>query len=505
MAVTLPVILLLLDIYPLRRISLCPGKGARKLSVFLEKIPFFALSIVSSIITIMAQHSGGAIQSLERIPLDFRMLNGLNSLVFYLEKMVWPHELVPFYPLPKYFHPFDLQYIIPGILVLAVTGICLWMVKKGKYLLFIAWLYYVITLIPVLGIIQVGDQVAADRYTYLPSLGVFILIGAGVSWIFEKGILFKHKSIIGGLGLTFICIFIFLGQLTVKQIKLWHNSETLWSYVISAFPFPKSGPIAHYNLANAYAEKGWLDEAISAYKRALTINPNNVKAHNNLGLIHYRKGMFDDAISEYKKALVINPDLIELRCNLGVAYDKKGWLDEAISEYMRALIINPNDAKAHYILGLTYNNKGMLFEAVSEWKKVITINPNYLKAHYKLGLAYGNKGMFKEAIFHFKQVIAINPNYAVAYNNLAWIYATCQNATFRNGEEAVSLATKACELTKFNNVSLINTLAAAYAEVGNFKKAIECQNRAIDLSQKEARPALLKRLERYQSGQVYKP
>jgi tetratricopeptide (TPR) repeat protein len=374
MAVTLPVILLLLDIYPLNRISLYLSKTGKKLSVFLEKIPFFALSIASSIITIIAQHSGGAIKSLEHFHIDTRLLNAVRSLIFYLEKIIAPVKLVPFYPFPTDIHWLDLPYLLSTLLVLVITGLCLWKVKQEKYLFFSAWLYYVVTLLPVLGIIQVGTQAAADRYTYLPSLSIFLLIGVGVSWIFERGALIKHKGIFGGLILAFI--FIFLGQLTIKQIKIWHNSEILWSYVIKVFPFPRSDPLAHNNLGTAYNKKGELDKAISEYKRALFLRPRYADAHNNLGAAYVKKGELDKAISECKKAITINPNYAEAHNNLGTTYLKKDELDKAISEYRQAIVIKPDYAKAHNNLTVAYCLKENYRLAIIHCNKALELGHN---------------------------------------------------------------------------------------------------------------------------------
>jgi tetratricopeptide (TPR) repeat protein len=265
----------------------------------------------------------------------------------------------------------------------------------------------------VLGIIQVGGQAAADRYTYLPSLAVFTLIGVGVSWVLRKDALLKRKSMLGGLVLTYICIFIFLGQLTIKQIKIWHNSEILWSYVINAFPFPRSDPLAHYNLGNAYVNKGELDKAISEYKRALILKPHYAEAHNNLGSVYNIKNRWDEAIKEIEQALTINPHYAMAHNNLGNAYLKKGELDKAISEYKQALAIKPDYAKAYGNIGLVYYNKGMLDEAIFEYKKALVINSNLAEVHYNLSVVYYYKGNYKWAIVHFDKAVelgaSINP------------------------------------------------------------------------------------------------
>ncbi len=372
MAVTLPVTLLLLDVYPLKRIGRYSGNN---LWVLIEKIPFFALSIASGVITIVAQSGGGAIKNIHPVA---RMLNALRSLVFYMEKMIWPVELAPFYPLPKSIYVFDIKYMISGIIVLAVTGGCFWMLKRGKSLFFIAWSYYVVTLFPTLGIIQVGSQAAADRFTYLPSISLFLLFGIGIAWASRQKVAF---SMLSKISRTLIVVFTFtiislLGYLTVKQIMIWRNSEIMWSYVISIFP-------------------------------------NTHVAHNNLGNAYYKKGMLDEAIAEHKKALIIEP--------------------------------------------------------------------NYVNTYNKLALVFETQGKIRDAINAYREAIRLEPNHAMAYNNLAWIYATSPNATIRNGNEALALATKACELLDFEKAEGLGTLAAANDEQGNFKKTVEYQRKAIEM------------------------
>lgn len=354
MAVTLPLILLLLDIYPLKRFHVFPVKNA---SALVEKIPFLALSIVSGVVTIFAQHSGGAIGTLVVYPLDTRLLNALRSLVFYLGKMIAPMQLVPFYPFPKDVSLLHLQYLTSVFLVFFVSCGCIWMVKRGRYLLFTIWAYYIITLLPTLGIIQVGMQSAADRYTYLPGLSVFLLAGIGVSWVCEKSFLTKHKNVLRGVVLIVICISIFLlCKLTTRQIKVWQNPESLWSYVVRVFPDRVSFP--HYNLGNIYNQQGFFDQAISEYKRALAIRPDFEDTLNNLGVAYMRQGNFDEAISEYKKALAINPDSANAYYNLGTVNAKRGLMNKAISQLKKAITLNPNHAGAHYNLGMAYYQYG---------------------------------------------------------------------------------------------------------------------------------------------------
>jgi tetratricopeptide (TPR) repeat protein len=372
MAVSLPLILLLLDFYPLKRLKPSLHKN---LYVILEKIPFFILSIASGVITIIAQHSGGAIESFERLPISFRLLNALNSLVFYLKKMIFPLELIPFYPFPKYPFFLDLHYLISGILILAITGYCLWIVQQGKYLFFTAWFFYLITLLPVIGIIQVGGQAAADRYTYLPSISLFFLIGMGVVWGWKKISLTRFKVEFRVLLLVCLCIVaLSLSYLTINQIKIWRNQEIFWNHIISIFP--KILPEAYHHLGVAHAKKGKLDEAIAEYKQALTIDSNRAKTRYNLGLVYVRKGKLDEAISEYKQALRINPNLTDAYISLGVAYHKKRDFDKAILEYKRAIAIKPYYALAHNNLSLSYYLKGNYKLATLHCDKAIELGYN---------------------------------------------------------------------------------------------------------------------------------
>ncbi|MBW1912994.1 MAG: tetratricopeptide repeat protein, partial [Deltaproteobacteria bacterium] len=496
-AVTLPVILLLIDIYPLKRTNLYLSKN---LTVLLEKIPFFILSIASGIITIMAQHSSGALLSLQETNLITRMLNALVTLVFYMEKLIWPSELVPFYPFTG--EVFNYRSVVSGIIVLALSGVSLEMARRGKPLWLIAWLYYIITLLPTLSIIQIGSHAAADRFTYLPRLSIFLLVGVGLSWLWVKAGLLKFKNMIRGLLLLSVfAVMLLFSYITIQQIRIWQNSETLWRYVTNVFP--KTSLLAHMNLGSVYIEKGKLDEGIAEFKQVIAINPKHVKAYNNLGVAYGRKDRLDEAISEYEKALAIDPNFADAHINLGGAYGEKGLLDEAIAEFKQSLICDPNNAKAYYNLGAAYDKKGLLDDAVFGYKRAVAMNPYYAEAYHKLGLAFKAQGKLNDAIGSYREVIRLEPDNHEVYNELAWIYATSPQEAIRNGDEAVILATRACELTGFKKSESLDTLAAAYAEQGKFDKAVEYQLRAIELAPPQIGKDLQKRLQLYKLRRAY--
>jgi len=358
MAVTLPLILLLCDLYPLRRIDLPVSTVARQVPVLLEKIPFFAASCISCAITVAAQDAGGAIKSLDMFPLPLRLLNAVRAPGFYLGKILLPGGLVPFYPFPQSHEFLNPSFLLSVLAVIAISAVALWQLRQGRHLLFSAWSYYVIALLPVLGIVQVGDQAAADRYTYLPSISIFLVAGVGA-----VRLLARSAVVIGGaasrlLMLLFLCGLLSLGWLTVRQIEVWRDSETLWLSVTRAFPYPRSNPVAHNNLGVAYYQKSEWDKAIAEYQKAVTLRPRYADAYNNLGAAYAGKGKFDEAIAAHKQALAIKPDLLRAHLNLGVSYGKNGELDKAIEEYKAVLALDGGHATAHTYLAIAYYKQG---------------------------------------------------------------------------------------------------------------------------------------------------
>jgi tetratricopeptide (TPR) repeat protein len=400
MAVTLPVLLLIFDYYPLKRIKLSLRES---FYILLEKIPFFILSIIDSIITILVQRNAGSLKSLEQFHLGSRLLNAIRALIFYLEKTIIPIKLVPYYPFAGNSDWSDARYLLSGILILILTGFCLWMAKKGKDVCLAAWLFYVVALIPMLGIIQVGDQAAADRYTYLSNMSIFLLVGIGTVWIFEKISLTNYKKTLGGMfSFGIAVVFLLLATMTINQIKIWRTPESLWQYVTNKYPTSVS--FAHYNLGIALFDQGKIDEAISSYKRTLTINPQHEKAYFSLGYSYLKKGMLDESIPEFKRSLTLNPNYAEAHYALGSVYDTKGLSDVALFEYKRAVTIKPRYAEVHYKLGALYRKKGELDKAIFEFKKAIANKPRYPEAHQDLSFAYYYKGNHQLALLHCGKV-----------------------------------------------------------------------------------------------------
>jgi tetratricopeptide (TPR) repeat protein len=343
MAVTLPVVLIILDVYPLGRLDLKTVFTSKR-KALMEKVPFFGLSLASSVVTIIAQKKGGAITFFEDISLSERILTAIRALAFYLYKILWPAKLVPLYPYPAEISFFTLEYLLALIIVFFITAFSVYFWKKQKTWL-VVWTFYLVTLLPVLGLIQVGRQAAADRYTYMPSLGLFLLIGLLVAKLIGntftkepwKG--FKKLNVVVITIVTMI-ILVPLINITVNQQKIWRDSKTMWNSVIKIFP--DSAYTAYLNLGVYYKSQGFIEKAIRQYKITIELNPNLSEAHYNLGNAYKAKGLFDKAIRHYKIALETKDDYAEAHNNLGNAYKAKGLFDKAIRHYKIARRLNPD-------------------------------------------------------------------------------------------------------------------------------------------------------------------
>ena len=414
MAVSLPVVLLILDWYPFKRIvSLQTFRAS-----LVEKLPFFSLSLASSIIAIIAQKAGGALSSIDKVPMSIRVPVAAEALVAYLGKMLVPIHLTPFYPYPGDVSLFSFEYFLAFGLVIGITATGLVLVKKQKFWLS-AWGYYVLTLLPVLGIIQVGGQSMADRYTYLPRIGPFLIAGLCVAWMEEKvnavestALIMKAFSVVVALLLV-----IALSYISIEQIAVWRNSIGLWTHVIEKEP--ERVPIAY----------------------------------NNRGLVYYKAGQFDRAVADFQKAVTLQSSYIDAYSNLGMALFKIGRFDEAIETFDAALALDPANYKAYNNRALVLGAMGKFDKAVEDYNRVIALKPTSPQAYYNLGALHAQNGFFDQAIKYFTQSITVDPEYADAYNNRGNLY-------WKLGRNDLALADfqKACNLGNEGGCRLANTL-----------------------------------------------
>jgi tetratricopeptide (TPR) repeat protein len=393
MLVSLPFVLLLIDYWPLERFKcfepdhdnpqssrpLNPDYHRSLALLVLEKVPFFVLATASSIVTFFVQQAGGAVKSLDVFPLQIRLANALVSYVSYVGKFIWPLNLAVFYP-----HPGMRPIWQVGVCIMLLLGVCA-VVLRERYrhpYLATGWLWYLGTLVPVIGVVQVGAQSMADRYTYVPLIGLFIIIAWGVAHLVERWSWRKFVfAISAGVILSA------LTMCTCLQLRHWRNSITVFEHALDV---TVDNNLAHYNLGQALAQKGRLDKAIVHYSEALRIEPDHPdahNAHNNIGLALFRQGKVNEAIARYARALELKPDGANIHNNLGNALAGQARLDEAIVHYAEALRIKPDCFTACNDMGVALVRQGKLNAAIMFFSRALKIKSDCAEASHNLRLA----------------------------------------------------------------------------------------------------------------------
>ena len=373
MAVTLPLVLILLDVWPLGRVQ------TRGVGIFWEKIPLFALALISGVVASLAQGSAGSYTSLSLLPLDFRIMNAFHSLAFYLEKMAWPAGLATLYPLDlrKTFSP---AYVIGLVGSLLISAICLIYRKRRPYLA-VAWIYYLVTLAPVLGIIQVGSQAAADRYSYLPSLAPFLLLGAASAKFFSR------QRFVLILLTGFLAAGLAYG--TFQQTQTWKDSATLWENVLRVNP--RNSRIAHANLADGYLTTGRFEEALQEFDRSITIGPPSAFSFDGKGRTLLELGRPEEALQQLQAAAALEPKNAEVRRHWGMIYGKIGRFTEAMEQVQEGVRLDPDNSEGYYDLGILYMNQSESEKSVEAFQKALALDPDDLLVQAGLNDALAKK------------------------------------------------------------------------------------------------------------------
>lgn len=464
MVVTLPVVMLLLDWWPLNRIR-DSEFGIRNLkNLIVEKIPFFAMAFGGGVLTIYAEKSGGAVTPVEHLSVVVRFANAAISSMVYLAKIFWPTNLAVFYPYPKTFWLVTVLGAALGVLVLTVVAF--WLGRRRPYVLF-GWLWYGVTLSPVSGLIQVGAHARADRYTYVPLIGVFVILVWGAEEILAR---WGRVKWLGGA--VAVAALAACGLLTRHQIGFWMTNETLFRHAADA---TGNNEVASNNLGDMlFADKKYA-EAEACFEASLRINPDSGEANNNLGVIFLTQNKLDDALTHFQAALRVNPDNAQAHGNVGNIFNLRKQYAAATVEYEKALRLKADYPQAHNNLGAAYELLGRRTEAVEQYRLALQYDPAYPDAHknlgfiltsekqfvqalphlrsalhewpddprlqYNLGLTLAGLGQLSEAVTHFETALRAVPQDAAAHFNLASVHARMGDsaAAARHYAEAVRL------------------------------------------------------------------
>lgn len=413
MLVTVPFVLLLMDYWPLGRLRWKSSDGFGRLlpsalPLVKEKLPLFVLSMASGVVTFIAQQSGGAVQQLQNVPLSYRLPNAAIACASYLVSLFWPRNLAVYYPFPPAGHPLWLG--LAALLLLAGVSAFVWRFAGGASYLVAGWLWYLGTLVPVIGLIQVGGQAMADRYTYVPYFGVFVMIVWGASDLLAR---FRvQRPAVTGLVLT---VLIVLSLLSWRQVWLWRDSTTLFEHALSV---TRDNAVIEYDLGIALGQQGRSGEAAAHFAEAVRVWPEFNDALFNMGVALAAQGRLDEALSYYARALKVRPDSAKVQLNIGSTLAQQGKLDESLPYLNEALRLEPDSAQAHTNVGLILLRQGRAQEALSHLQRAVQLDPHSPEAENNLGLALLVEGKGRDAEEHFSSALRLNPGYAAARDNL---------------------------------------------------------------------------------------
>ncbi len=462
MPVTLPFVFLLLDCWPLGRISLSNFQFPVFLRLVREKWPFFVLSIVSCVVTIIAQKSGEAVRTLEQVSPGLRVENAAVAYALYLWKTIWPADLAVYYPLPDQIPPLA---VLASLAVLLAISMAVWLARKTCPCLLIGWLWFLGTLVPVIGLLQVGSQALADRYSYFPLIGVFIAVAFGLADLVDRRRVPAAAVIAPSAAAIAACL-----VLTAHQSSCWQNEETLFRHDLAVVP---DNPSAHFQIALFFQENHRDADALDEFRKAEQLNTNFMSAHFMIAGLLNQLGQPEKALDEYRQALRVEPDNPALLDRYGLALVALGHYDGAIDQFIAAARADPTDAQPHFHLAKLFAMQGNDAAAVPEFHEAVRLdsdNPQIL-------------------------------TYA------AQILAASEDPQARDGSAALALALKANQLTGDSQPFVLDTLGMAFAETGDFDHAQLAVQRALDLAAgaptSQITP-LWQRLARYQAHQPWR-
>jgi tetratricopeptide (TPR) repeat protein len=478
MIVTLPLVLLILDYWPLGRLR----KVSNLPKLLYEKAPFFFLSFLAVIVASRVQQAN---LPSPNIPVAMHITLPLVGYATYLLKCFWPAGI-------SFYNPFPIKdMVLIGcsiwelvgylFLIVAITLGVFCQLRNRGYLM-MGWIWYLITLAPVCGLVFIGYSSLAYHYTYVPIIGIFIMfVWMAGEWV-DKSLHRRTAFII-----LAICMLTALSISSYFLTSSFHNKITHWTSILQ---FNKESSLIENNLGSALTESGYLNEACKHYREALRIEPQNALAHNNFALSLVKLERRREAIAEFREAIYFNPKYTDAYNNLGTALMEMNQLEEAIHYLLKALELNPNYPNAHTNLGNIFLKQGKYIQAIKEYNATTSLNPSSIKAHFSIAFAHwmlGKQlclaGERKEGIAHLYLAVKLNDRTPEMINDLSWMLATAPENELRDGASALQLADQVNKLTEGKNPYILDTLAAAYAEIGDFAKALETAQAGLKLAE----------------------
>jgi tetratricopeptide (TPR) repeat protein len=474
MAMTIPVVLLLLDIYPLRRLGWKPRQWLAPdvRGVLWEKIPFVIMAVLFASLAVLGQQQAAALKSLDNQGVASRLGQAFFGVGFYIWKTLIPIELSPLYERAPDFGFWD-QRALAGTAGAIIATLSLYYLRNRWPAGLACWFYYIVVLAPVLGIVSVGPQLVADRYSYLSCLSWAVLAGGASIPVWQFQGRTRNDALIQvGAGGAVVLLLVGLGGLTWKQLHIWHDPERLWRHAVSIAP----SAISRYNLGVVLARRGAADQAIEQYRQSLAIAEARVDPHYNLGNLLAQRGKIDEAGKHYRRAAELDPKDGAIQSRLGLFLVGQGNVDAAMGHFKRALEINPNDTLTLNNLGVALTRQGKLAEAIQHFRHAIDINPSDAESHANIANALLARGETQSAISHLLRAVEIDPNDAGNQNNLAIVLA-------RQGDlkEAVKYLRRVAEL-KPQDASGYNNLAIILAKQGQLEEAAKRFEQALGIN-----------------------
>jgi len=524
MLVTWPCVLLLLDFWPLRRRELGWGR------LLVEKLPFFALSAASSVATLLAQTAGGAVQSLAGLPLRERAANALVAYAGYLGKTFWPAGLSFYYPHPVRGLPGG-AVLLAAALLAGISAAAVLACRRAPWFL-LGWLFFLGTLVPVIGIVQVGGQAMADRYTYVPLLGVFVALAWGAGVLAER-----RPGLTAPLAALALLACASLGILAHRQVGVWKDTRTLAEHALRVSP---ENHVAHDILGMDLLARGELERGAEEFRRALEIEPGDLDAASNLAGALQRQARYPEAEAALRRALARAPRKAELHRRLAIVLDYEAKHAEALAEVDLALGLDPSDVFSRHVRGIVLESLNRPEEAKVELERYLAVSPRDANVRMRLARLHlrrgeldaaereiaraiaaepGNaeahrgrarvlllRGLEAQALAELGETLRLSPEWGIALGDRAWILASAREEALRDPAQAVALGERAAKVSGGRAPGILDALAAAYAASRRFEEAIATGERAAARARETGDVELASRIERrlaaYREGRM---